>query len=114
MNGEGVWLLEQLPHGLAGRLSRRPASNVLTDLAFLDGIIVPHQLGQGGHEFSEPRHALRALFLPQADRLQHEAFWVQPECSKVISTILGEHLGGMNYFRSQLDGFCVGGMHCGP
>jgi len=95
-------------------LSYHPEAHPFADLAFLDCVIISHQLGQGGHEISEPRHALRALFLPQADRLQHEAFWPQPECSEVIRTILGEHLGGMNYFRSQHDGFCVDGMHCGP
>ena len=46
-------LLEQLPHGLAGGLPRRPAPHPLTDLAFLDGVIVPHQLGQGVQESSE-------------------------------------------------------------
>jgi len=91
------------------RLPRRPAPHPLTDLAFLDGVIVPHQVTQGGHEFSEPRHALCALFLPQADRLQHEAFWIQADCSEVIRAILGEHLGGMNYFRSQHEDFC--GLH---
>ena len=68
-NGDGAWLLEQLSHGIAAGLPRRPASHPLTDLAFVDGIVVTHQLGQGVQEFSEPRHALRALSLTQADRL---------------------------------------------
>ena len=65
-----------------------PMAHALTDFAFLDGAIVPHQLDLGGHEISEPRHALRALFLSQAERLQHEALWIQPECSEVIRAIL--------------------------
>ena len=40
-------LLEQLPHGLAGGLPRHPASHPFAYLAFFDGVVVPHQLGQG-------------------------------------------------------------------
>ena len=113
--GVGKTLLAKtIADSIEGKFSRIQFTSDLLPTAFLDCVIIPHQLGQGGHEISEPRHALRALFLPQADRLQHEAFWVQPEGSEVIRTILGEHLGGMNYFRSQHDGFCVDGMHCGP
>ena len=113
-NGENAWLLEQLPHGPAGGLPGYSATHPFAYLAFINGIIVTHQITQGGHEFFDPSHALRALFLPQADRLQHEAFRIQPECSEVIRAILGEHLGGMNYFRSQHEGFCVDCVHRGP
>ena len=54
-------LLEQLPHGLAGGLSCHPAADPFADLAFLDGVIVPHQLGQGIQESSESCHLVPAL-----------------------------------------------------
>jgi len=60
-NGEGARLLEQLPHGLAGGPPRRPAAHPLTDLAFLDGVIVPHQRGQGIQESSESCHTVPPL-----------------------------------------------------
>ena len=81
--------------------ARSPAPHTLPYLAFLDGVIVTHQITQGGHEFSDPSHALRGLFLPQADRLQHEAVLVQPECSVIIRTILRKQPGWMNYFGAQ-------------
>jgi hypothetical protein len=65
-NGEGAGLLEQLPHRLAGGLSCHPAADPFADLAFLDGVIVPHQITQGGHEFSEPP----MLYLPSSSRRQ--------------------------------------------
>ena len=60
-NGEGAGLLEQLPHGLSGGLPRHPAADPFADLAFLDGVIVPHQLGQGIQESSESCHLVPAL-----------------------------------------------------
>ena len=40
-------LLGQLPHRLAGGLSCHPAANPFAYLALFDGVIVPHQLGEG-------------------------------------------------------------------
>ena len=100
--------IDEDPNDTGAQTGGKPPAQLTIDLPGLS------QLDQRGHEISKPRYALSTLFLPQADRLQHEAFWIQPECSEVIRTILGEHLRGMNYFRSQLDGFCVGGMHCSP
>ena len=62
-NGWGAGLLEQLPHGLAGGLPRHPAPHPLTDLAFLDCVIIPHQLGQGIQESSNScRIPIRKLY----------------------------------------------------
>ena len=49
-HGQVDLLLEQLPHGLAGGLPRRPASNPFAHLAHFDGVIVSHQLGHGVQE----------------------------------------------------------------
>ena len=49
-------LLEQLPHGLAGGLSCHPAANPFAYLALFDGVVIPHQLGQGVQESSKSCH----------------------------------------------------------
>ena len=50
-------LLEQLPHGLPSH----PASHPLTYIAFFDGVVVPHQLGQGIQESPKSCHLVPPL-----------------------------------------------------
>ena len=43
----GGWLLEQLPHGLAGGLSCHPAADPFAYLVLFEGVIVPISLARG-------------------------------------------------------------------